>query len=341
MTAPTPARPELTEPRTFDDLFHRGRLRVVDADYRRVEEVLSGSIESTFDLVPTVIRHLIGAGGKRIRPIVHCLAARMCGYEGEGHIVVASVSEMIHSSTLFHDDVIDEGRFRRGRPTANRVWGNQIPVLVGDFVFARAFTIMMDRGYYRIARYLGQTVEDLVTGELLQLTHAGDPLLARDRYEEIIRCKTASLFSWCGRAAAMLADLPEARAESLSDFGHHFGIAFQITDDVLDYAGTSMETGKGSLSDLGEGKVTLPLILAMEEDPSLAEAIQEMLRDGNGHADPAPIAERILRGGAIDASIRIAEGHGEKAVACLADFPDSEWKEALTELCRFTRNRIH
>ncbi|MFH1276909.1 MAG: polyprenyl synthetase family protein [Candidatus Eisenbacteria bacterium] len=342
MSGPTPARSDVAPPRTFDDLFTRGRLRVVEEDYRRVEQVLTDSVQSTFDLVPTVVRHLIGAGGKRIRPVVHCLAARMCGYSGNGHITIASVSEMIHSSTLFHDDVIDEGRVRRGRPTANRVWGNQVPVLVGDFVFARAFTIMMDHGYYTIARHLGETVQDLVTGELLQLTHAGNPLLTREVYEEIIRCKTASLFSWCGRAAAMLAELPEERAAELSEFGHHLGTAFQITDDVLDYTGTSTDTGKGMLSDLAEGKVTLPLILAMERDPSLAAEIQDLFPDGNGQeGDPVPVATRIRKSGAIEDSILIAEEHAERAVERLAGFGGSDYKDALVELCRFTRNRIH
>ena len=341
---PTQAGSDLSRPRTFDDLFARGPVTAVNDDYKKVEEFLIGSCASDFELVPRVVRHLVEAGGKRIRPIVHCLAARLSGYEGEGHVLLASVSEMIHSATLFHDDVIDEGKVRRARPTANAVWGNQIPVLVGDFVFARAFTIMMDHGYYRIARELATTVEDLVQGELLQLTHSGNPLLSRDVYTEIIRCKTASLFSWCGRSAAMIAELSPARVESLASFGHHFGIAFQITDDVLDYAGNSSATGKGSLSDLREGKVTLPLIVAMEKDPCLAADVEVLLtgdaaRDGEKMVDS--LADRVRGSGALDDSIGIARGHVDEALRAMEGFAPSSFHDALADLCRFILSRIH
>lgn len=342
MTPPAPLRRDLSEPKTFDDLFARGRLRAVQDDYHRVEELLAKSVDASLDLVPRVFRHLTGAGGKRIRPIVHCLAARLAGYEGEEHIVVAAVSEMIHSATLLHDDVIDEGTVRRGRPTANRIWGNEVPVLVGDFIFARAFTVMMDRGHYRIASRLGRTVEDLVQGELLQLAHAGDPLVGRETYDEIIRCKTASLFAWCGRSGAMLAGLPDEQAEELARFGHHFGIAFQITDDVLDYIGDQTETGKGSTSDLAEGKLTLPLLVAMEKDPSFANDVRELLsREAAGAEEIARIAEAVVRNGAIEESIRTAEEHVAEGLARLLAFPNSAYREALEELCRFTVRRIH
>jgi len=343
MTRSTPAEPGLSKPKTFEDLFSKGLLAVVREDYGRVGSFLAHSVDSRFDLVPQVVRHLIDAGGKRIRPVVHCLAARVCGYDGDGHIVLASVSEMIHSATLFHDDVVDNGKVRRGRPTANDVWGNQIPVLVGDFVFARAFTIMMDNGYFQISRHLGRTVEDLVQGELLQLTHAGNPMLGREVYDEIIRCKTASLFSWCGRAAAMISDLPEERVEALAQVGHHFGMAFQITDDVLDYAGASVDTGKGSCSDLAEGKVTLPLIVAAEQDPSIAADLQVLLA-AEDEEDPAlaeSIAGRVVAGNAVSESIRIAEQHVEAALGGLDAFPPSTEREALAELCRFSLSRIH
>ena len=342
MRGSTPASHGLTEPKTFEDLFRRGRLSVVRDDYGKVEKYLEKSVDSTFDLIPSVVRHLIGAGGKRVRPIVHCLAARMCGYTGDDHVILGSVSEIIHSATLFHDDVVDEGNVRRGRPTANRVWGNQVPVLVGDFIFARAFTIMMDNGFYRIAGHLGRTVEDLVQGELLQLVQAGNPLLGREAYFEIIRCKTASLFSWCGRSAAMVADLSDDESESVARFGHHFGMAFQIADDVLDYIGSSSETGKGSRSDLAEGKVTLPLILAMESDASLAGRMQEILPDpDSSEADLEAVAARVEAGGAIPASIRIAEEHAGEALGAIETFPPSPYKDALSELCRFALNRIH
>jgi octaprenyl-diphosphate synthase len=217
-----------------------------------------------------------------------------------------------------------------------------VPVLVGDFVFARAFTVMMDRGHYGIARHLGSTVEDLVQGELLQLAHAGDPLAGRETYHEIIRCKTASLFSWCGRAGAMIAGLPADRAEEMARFGHHFGIAFQITDDVLDYVGDQTETGKGRTSDLAEGKMTLPLIVAMERDVSLARDIRDLLSgEEASEEDLARIAEAVTRNGAIEESIRVAEEHVREGLARLLSFPESSHREALADLCRFTVRRTH
>jgi octaprenyl-diphosphate synthase len=202
--------------------------------------------------------------------------------------------------------------------------------------------MMMDAGQFAIARHLGRTVEDLVGGELLQLAHAGDPLLERGVYHEIIRCKTASLFSWCGRSAGMLAGLSDDVSEDLARFGHHFGIAFQITDDVLDYAGNVRETGKGKTSDLAEGKVTLPLILAMERDPSLAAEVRELLAGAKGpEASIDRIADAVRKDGAIEESIREAEEHVSLGLERLRAFPPSPHLDALSELCRFTVRRIH
>ncbi len=335
---------EMSEPESLEDLIARGVLSVVDDDYRRVEQYLIGSIHSEFSLAPSVIRHLIEAGGKRIRPIVHCLASGMCGYRGEDHILLAAVSEMIHSATLFHDDVIDEGKVRRGKPAANTIWGNQTVVLVGDFVFARAFTIMIDRGFFEISRYLSRTVEDLVQGELLQLEYAGKRFLSREEYLDIVRCKTASLFSWCTRAAGMIAELPEEEINSMARFGHHFGIAFQMADDVLDYAGASTDMGKVTFNDLAEGKVTLPLILASEENPEIPDRLEAALIAGEGgirEESLEPLARAVLDTGAIEGSLSMAENHVNQALDVVATFPDSPWKDALSELCRFIITRIH
>ncbi len=335
---------EVGEPRSLDDLIARGVLSVVDDDYRLVEQQLMESIQSEYSLAPSVIRHLVDAGGKRIRPIVLCLASGMCGYRGDDHILLGAVSEMIHSATLFHNDVIDEGDVRRGKPAANRIWGNEMVVLVGDFVFARAFTIMMDHGFYKISSYLSRTVEDLVQGELLQLEYAGKRFLSREEYLSIIRCKTASLFSWCTRAAGMVAGLPEEEVASIARFGHHFGIAFQIADDVLDYAGVSLDMGKGNFNDLSVGKVTLPLILASEEAPGIPERLESALLAGNGEIsrdDLNRIARSVFETGAIEGSLAMAESHVQLSLDIAGEFPDSPWKDALTELCRFIVSRIH
>ncbi|MBN1825729.1 MAG: polyprenyl synthetase family protein [Candidatus Eisenbacteria bacterium] len=335
---PTP-RPAI---RGLDDLLERRALAPIVDDYRRVEDMIVGNIHFGLDIVPRVVRYLLEAGGKRIRPIVHCLAAHMVDYAGEDHLLVASVGEMVHSATLFHDDVIDEGMTRRGIPTANRVWGNQTPVLVGDFLFARAFSIMMNHRHYEIARRLAPTVEDLVRGELIQLAHRGKPVVPLEAYREIIRCKTASLFSWCALSAGLLAGLPEERVEDLSRFGHHFGLAFQISDDVLDYSGDGDSTGKGTFSDLAEGKTTLPLILAVRRDPEIGRELKEWLR-GDGAPRPAPdfLASRVLESGAIEESIQIAGEHAERAEAALLPFPEGPFREALFDLCRFTVSRTH
>jgi octaprenyl-diphosphate synthase len=338
------SRLEVSEAVSLEDLIARGVLSVVDDDYRRVEQQLMSSIRSEFSLAPAVARHLIEAGGKRIRPIVLCLAAGMCGYRGRDHILLAAVSEMIHSATLFHDDVIDEGEVRRGKPAANVIWGNQTVVLVGDFVFARAFTMMIDHGFFEISRYLSRSVEDLVQGELLQLEYAGKRFLTREEYFDIVRCKTASLFSWCTRAAAMIAELPEEEVDGMAKFGHHFGVAFQMADDVLDYAGASTDMGKANLHDLAEGKVTLPLILAGEEDPDIPAKLEAALLAGGGairEEDRESIAQAVLSTGAVEGSLALAQTHADLALDRAATFPDSPWKDALTELCRFIISRIH
>ncbi len=336
-------RSGLDAPRLLEELVDQGVFAVVDEDYGRVERFLLDQTQAQFSIAPTVVRHLLEAGGKRIRPIVHFLAAGLCGYTGKEHVTLAAVSEMIHSATLFHDDVIDEGTVRRGRPTANRIWGNEKVILVGDFIFARAFTIMMGAGHYRIARYLGETVEDLVLGELLQLEQAGNRALTREQYLEIVRCKTGSLFSWCARSAAMVAELAQDRVDAMARFGHHLGIAFQISDDVLDYAGASLEMGKSNFSDLAEGKTTLPLILAREDDDILAGILDSLPVDEPGMPLERleEVARRVLASNGIAGSLQTAQEHVEFALSILEEFPDSPYRDGLAELCRFTVSRIH
>lgn len=334
---------ELTEPRSLDDLIARGLFEVVDEDYRRVEAKLVGLVQSQHSIAPEVVQHLIDAGGKRIRPVVHCLAAGASGYKGEDHILIAAVSEMIHSATLFHDDVIDEGAVRRGRPAAHKIWGNQNVVLVGDFVFARAFTVMMEHGLYEIALHLGRTVEDLVQGELLQLEQQGSAALSEDQYLTIVRYKTASLFSWCTRSGAMIAGHAEDQVEDLARFGYHFGTAFQITDDVLDYAGASLAMGKGNLNDLMEGKTTLPLILAMKKDAAMRDRYESLLGTvGEAREESARrLGALVVGSDAIRDSLAVALDHVERALAILEKLPESPHRLALWNLCKFTTNRIH
>lgn len=325
----------------LENLLEREGLAPVVEDYNRVEEALAESIRFSLEVIPQVVHYLVDAGGKRIRPIVHCLAARLCGYEGEEHILLAAVSEMVHSATLFHDDVIDDGEVRRGLPAAKTVWGNKTSVLTGDFLFTRAYGMMMNHGHYEIAGKLAPTVEDLVRGELIQLAHTGNPAIRPDEYMEIIRCKTASLFSWCGRAAAMIAGHPEERANDLGRFGHLFGLAFQITDDILDYTGSAEATGKENHSDLAEGKITLPLILAIENDRSILDDLHSLLESDSPSGSDAlrALAQRVTRSGSIERSRRIAEGHVAEAIQALQPFPPSPFRDALADLARIILSR--
>ncbi|HQY54940.1 MAG TPA: polyprenyl synthetase family protein, partial [Dokdonella sp.] len=249
------------------------------ADMEAVNTLIRQRLASNVVLINQISAHIIGSGGKRLRPMLHLLAARACAYRGNGHILLAALIEFIHTSTLLHDDVVDESDLRRGRKTANAVWGNAASVLVGDFLYSRSFQMMVELDDMRIMRILADTTNRIAEGEVLQLLNIGNADTTEQAYLDVIERKTAVLFSAATRLGAVLAGLPSEQEEALAQYGLHLGYAFQIADDVLDYVSDADTLGKNIGDDLAEGKPTLPVIHAIAHSPpgqaaSLRRAIE-------------------------------------------------------------------
>jgi octaprenyl-diphosphate synthase len=290
-------------------------------------------------LINQLAGYIIDGGGKRLRPVTVLLAAQACGYTGVRHIDAAAIIEFIHTATLLHDDVVDESSLRRGRETANAIWGNQASVLVGDFLYSRSFQMMVDIGNMRVMEILADTTNTIAEGEVMQLLNCHDPDTSEERYMAVIHCKTAKLFEAAAQLGAVLAGRPEAEERALARFGLHLGTAFQLIDDVLDYNASSAELGKNIGDDLAEGKPTLPLIHAMrhgtsEEVRIIREAIEQ------GGLERIDIVTRTIEStGALDYTARLADEQAEQAIANLALLPQSPAKDALISLARFAVNR--
>jgi octaprenyl-diphosphate synthase len=314
-------------------------------DLLRVDAVIGARLESDVPLVREVAEYIVAAGGKRLRPALLLLAASAAGYrEPSGqkeaeHLRLAAVVEFIHTATLLHDDVVDESQLRRGRRTANAAFGNAASVLVGDFLYSRAFQMMVGAGDMRVMRVLADATNTIAGGEVLQLMGSHDPEVDEARYLEVIRRKTAKLFEAAARLGGVLARAPEALERGLADYGMHVGTAFQLIDDVLDYSGEAAEIGKSLGDDLAEGKPTLPLIYAMRAgDSSQAELIRKAIREG-GREDFAPVLAAIRQCGALDYARSAAEREADCAALALASLPGSEHKDSLLELASFSVTR--
>jgi octaprenyl-diphosphate synthase len=310
---------------------------LVSADLRLVNEEILRRMDSHVAMIPQVARHIIAAGGKRVRPMLTLAAAQMCGYGGSGHILLAACVEFIHTATLLHDDVVDESDKRRGLPTANAAFGNQAPVLVGDFLFARAFQLMVETNSLEILRILANAAAVICEGEVLQLTTTNDVQTAEETYLQVIAAKTAALFSAACRVGAVIADRPLAEAEALDAFGYNLGIAFQLIDDALDYGSAGDQIGKNLGDDFKEGKATLPILLAFaqgnEEEQAFWRRTIETLDQQDGDFDRAKAL--IAARGTLDATIARAEAYGAKALAALDSFGASPTRDALAELVAF------
>jgi octaprenyl-diphosphate synthase len=255
---------------------------LVRQDLLAVDAVIRASMKSSVALVDQVAEHIISGGGKRLRPLIVLLAARAGGYRGASHIDAAAFIEFIHTATLLHDDVVDGSSRRRGRATANSVYGNQASVLVGDFVYSRAFQMMAAIGSQRVMEIMSQATNVIAEGEVLQLMNAGDPDTTQQRYLEVIYRKTAKLFEAGTEVAAVIAGASPSQQRALADFGRHLGTAYQLIDDVLDYQSNPTELGKNLGDDLAEGKPTLPLIQALKKasDPSTRSIIRGAIENG-------------------------------------------------------------
>ncbi len=311
---------------------------LVTADLERVESELERLLDSRVAILPTIGSHVVDAGGKRLRPLITLLAATAAGVRGDGPVTVAAVGELIHTATLLHDDVVDTGEFRRGRPSARLQFGNGLAVLAGDFCFARALAAVSSTRDPEVVARLAATVTHMAEGEIAQLANAGSTTLDRAGYYTIIDGKTGTLFAWC----ATVGGLTTAEFDGpLAAFGRELGFAFQIADDVLDYSAHANTSGKTPARDLRDGKVTLPLLIACEADGELASDVDKLLRRGPplDDADVEAILDRVLATDALPAALRTAEEHAESAIAHVMALPSSPARTALIELARGSAKR--
>lgn len=324
----------LTAPATLGEIMD-----LTAGDRHAMDALIRRRLRSDVLLVNQVAEYIINAGGKRLRPLVHLLAARACGYHGEAHVQLAAVIEFIHTATLLHDDVVDDSDRRRGQRTAHQVFGNAASVLVGDFLYSRSFQLMVELDSIRIMSILAETTNTIAAGEVLQLMQLGDTDLDESAYLKVIGDKTACLFSAAARLGAVLAGSDSATERALAAFGRAAGQAFQITDDWLDYSGEGEQLGKNLGDDLGEGKVTLPLILALKSaEPSDREFMIETIRAG-GTSELDRVRHILKRTGALDASQQRAMQFSEQACEALSALPASAERDSLELLARFAVDR--
>ena len=304
-----------------------------DAALRQVDVVIRERLASRVALIDQISRYIVGAGGKRIRPRLVLLFTQALGFDGPERYELAAIIEFIHTATLLHDDVVDESSLRRGRATSNAIFGNAASVLVGDFLYSRAFQMMVTVNRMRVLDVLADATNVIAEGEVLQLMNMHDPDLAVDEYLRVIRYKTAKLFEASARLGAVLAGAETALEESCADYGRSLGTAFQLVDDLLDYDGSSDALGKNVGDDLREGKPTLPLLIAMARG---TEPERELIRDAIKHGELHRLDEILAivrRTGALDATRDAARGEADKARAAIAALPPSDARTALLELC--------
>lgn len=305
---------------------------VVAEDFAAVNKLIIQECQSQVPLVEKIAYHIIDSGGKRLRPLLALLTTRALGYTGDKHLLLAALIEFMHTSTLLHDDVVDESSLRRGRPTANTQWSNQSCVLVGDFLYSRSFEMMVRVNSMRIMEILSKVTCVLAEGEVMQLANVRNPKITAAEYNQVIYAKTAKLFEGTTHSAAVLANASLEQQEALREYGAQLGLAFQLIDDLLDYQGDSATLGKNTGDDLAEGKTTLPLIYAMQQ-ASADEAllIRQAIRKGSRELFPQ-VLELVQKTGALDYTYAQAQTCADKAKACLKLLPDSKYTQALKDL---------
>ena len=315
--------------------------RMVESDLAAVDARILEHLDSRIPLIRETGAYFIGQGGKRIRPLLALLAARAFGYDGPAHIDVAVVVEFIHTATLLHDDVVDRSTLRRGNETANAIWGNEVSVLVGDFIFSRAFQLMVGIENVAFMRIMADTTNVIAEGEVLQLANRHDPDTSEERYREVIDCKTGKLFEAAAMAGAVLAGRGEADLRRMAAYGANVGTAYQLVDDVLDYRGTTATIGKNIGDDLADGNPTLPLIHAMRTaDEEMARTVRDAIRAGDVRQLESLI-EAVEATGGIEYTMSSAREYVERAVEALRDIPDTRFRTALASLAEFVIERSY
>jgi octaprenyl-diphosphate synthase len=315
---------------------------LVREDLRLLDQTIRDRLSSDVVLVNQVANYIIAGGGKRLRPLLVMLGARACGYEGDRHVEAAAIVEFIHTATLLHDDVVDSSELRRGKDTANSVFGNEASVLVGDFLYSRAFQMITRVGRVRVLETLADATNVIAEGEVLQLMNCGDPDTTEARYLDVIRRKTAMLFEAGTRIAAILADQPREIEDALAEYGQRLGVAFQLVDDVLDYRGSTNEMGKNMGDDLAEGKPTLPLIYTLHNgDESIRRVIRHAIEHAGDGADVERITAAVGASGGLDYAHDLARTEAAAATAALSALPHSPYRDALASLTEIAVERSY
>lgn len=307
---------------------------LVADEMAKVNEFILSQLHSDIVLINQIGHHIINGGGKRLRPLLVLIAAKAAGYEGGKHIDIAAIIEFIHTATLLHDDVIDHSDLRRDQETANAVWGNAVSVLVGDFLYSRAFEMMVAVQQMRVMDILSHATNRIAEGEVLQLMNCNEPDITEEQYVEVIVRKTATLFEAGTRLAAVITDADTRIEQALADYGMELGIAFQIIDDALDYSGKNI--GKNIGDDLDEGKPTLPLIRAMlTAADDQASIIRSAIKNG-GREHIEAVTRAIESSDAIAYTMQVAVEHSQNAIKALEALPPSPYRDALAELAEYS-----
>ncbi|NUU66932.1 octaprenyl diphosphate synthase [Enterobacteriaceae bacterium BIT-l23] len=311
-------------------------------DMAGVNAVILEQLSTDVQLINQLGYYIVSGGGKRIRPIIAVLSARALDYQGDAHITLAALIEFIHTATLLHDDVVDESDMRRGKATANAAFGNAASVLVGDFIYTRAFQMMTRLGSLKVLEVMSEAVNVIAEGEVLQLMNVNDPDITEESYMRVIYSKTARLFEAASQCAGILAGATPEQEQALQDYGRYLGTAFQLIDDLLDYSADGETLGKNVGDDLNEGKPTLPLLHAMQNGtPEQARMIRQAIEEGNGRHLLEPVLETMAACGSLEWTRQRAEEEADKAIAALAALPDTPQREALVALAHIAVQRNH
>jgi len=309
----------------------------------RVNAIILEKARSDVETIPRLAFHLIDSGGKRLRPMLTLATAKMCGYEGEGHLWLAASVEFMHTATLLHDDVVDESDLRRGKQTARILWGNQASVLVGDYLLGQAFKMMVDVGSMKALRILSNAAAVIAEGEVMQLAASKNTATTEDEYLAVINGKTAALFSAAAEVGAAISERPAAEEAALRSYGKNLGLSFQLIDDALDYSGEQSSLGKSVGDDFREGKITLPVVLCYrrgnEQERQFWKRTLERGEINDGDLDEA--AAFMSRHQAIEDTIERARHYGAMARDALAIFPECKYKKALLDVVEFCISRAH
>lgn len=318
-------------------------LELTDADMRQVNRIITERARSDVETVPELARHLIDSGGKRLRPMLAIVSAKLCKYSGQDHVTTGAAIEFLHTATLLHDDVVDESDTRRGKKTARLIWGNQASVLVGDFLLGQSFLMLVEAGSLHVLKILSQAASTIAEGEVMQLIAANNTATTEDDYLSIINAKTATLFSAATESGATLAGRPSEERAALRSYGKNLGLAFQLVDDALDYSGDSEALGKAIGDDFREGKITLPVILSFRRGDQSERAFwnrtigERKIEDG----DLEHAMELMRRHNALDATLERARAYGAIAHDALAIFDDGPEKSAMLDVIAFCIERRH